>query len=71
MTLTLKKNQPSSSFLLHMAEEEEDLNGVGHLSDVLYLLPSCFIATSRLSEENSIQVTSRVAAEKDLASSEL
>lgn len=51
-----------------MAEEDEQ---VGHLSDVLYLLPSCFIAASRLSEENSVQVTTSVAAEKDLASSEL
>lgn len=51
-----------------MAEEDEQ---VGHLSDVLYLLPSCFIAASRLSEENGVQVTTRVAAEEDLASSEL
>lgn len=51
-----------------MAEEDEQ---VGHLSDVLYILPSSFVATSRLSEESSIQVTTRVAAEKDLPSSEL
>lgn len=68
MALTLKKPQPSSPFLLLMAEGNDQ---VGHLSDVLYLLPNCFIATSRLSEENSIQVTTRGDAEKDLVSSEL
>lgn len=68
MALTLKK-QPSSPFLLLLMVEEDEQ--VGHLSDVLYILPSSFVATSRLSEESSIQVTTRVAAEKDLPSSEL
>lgn len=62
-----KKKQPSSPFLLLMEEEDEQ---VWHLSDVLYFLPSCFIAIWRVSEENSIQVTSRVASGKDPASSE-